>query len=259
MNITKNYFIVAFLALLVVISSYIIYLNIQIIDLNKSITTKDNLYKIQINNRINEIEQLNVQLKDLHKLLNIGLDLTKTNDVIFDTRLNNKDKEFIFKNIPNSSPLKEIFVTSNYGNRIHPILDVYKFHEGIDLRAEIGTNIYATADGIVSKIQNIDNGGYGKYIMITHNFGFQTIFAHLDNIFVEEGDIIKKGSIVGASGNSGRSNGPHLHYEIRYLNKPIDPLKFLYWNKKTFDSIFTQDSESINWTKIIEFIKSYNL
>lgn len=259
MNVNKQYLIVSFLVTLVLISSYIIYLNLQILDLQKEIESKDNLYKIQINNRINEIDQLNAQLFDLHKLLNIGLDLTQNNNVFFDTKLNSKDKDFILKSIPNSSPLKEIFVTSNFGNRIHPILNVYKFHTGIDLRAEIGTNVYSTADGVVLKIQNFDNGGYGKYIIISHNFGFQTLFAHLDNTFVEEGDFIRKGTIIGSSGNTGRSNGPHLHYEIQYLQKPIDPLSFLYWNKKTFNSIFNKEDDAVDWEKIIEFIKSYNL
>lgn len=228
----------------------------QIVKLEESIHSKDNLYKIQINNRINEIDQLTTQLQDLHKLLNIGLDLTENKNVFFSTKLTNDDKKYILHTIPSSSPLKDIFVTSNYGNRMHPILNVFKFHHGIDLRAEMGTNTYATADGIVLKVNSHDYGGYGKKIEIIHNYGFQTIYAHLESIFVEEGDYIKKGQIIGATGNTGRSNGPHLHYEVRYLEKTIDPLKFLYWNKKTFDSIFRNNNDKINWEKIIYFIKS---
>ncbi|MGP2656183.1 M23 family metallopeptidase [Malaciobacter sp. WC5094] len=257
-NLNKN-IIIIFLIFLVVSFSYIFYLNLNILDLKKDIEIKNNVYKIQINNRINEIEQLNTQLSDLQKLLDIGLDLSLSPKIYMNEELTNKDKKYILSSIPSSSPLKKVFITSEYGYRIHPILKTNKLHSGVDLRAKIGTNIHSTANGIVLLVRNYDPGGYGKMIKIIHNYGFQTLYAHLDDVFVEEGDIIKKGDIIGLSGNTGRSNGPHLHYEIRFLDKHINPRDFLYWNIKTFEKILNRNINLIDWEKLIKSIKDNNL
>lgn len=231
------------------------YLNYNIIELEDEIKTKDNLYNIQINNRINELNQLNDQLFDLQKLLNIGLNLTKKSNIYKD--IQDEDKRYILNNIPSGSPLKKIFITSNFGYRIHPLKGIKKFHAGLDLRAKIGTKIYSPANGIVVKTRNYNNGGYGKMITIRHNYGFSTLYGHLNDIYVKEGDIISKNTIIGLSGNTGSSNGPHLHYEVKFIGKHINPLAFIYWNTKTFDSIFDINTK-IKWVKLIELVKKRN-
>ncbi|MDD2896580.1 MAG: M23 family metallopeptidase [Aliarcobacter sp.] len=250
-NILNKRLIISFLIVLTILFSYIIYLNLDIIDLNDDINSKDNIYKLQINNRINEIEQLNTQLADLQNLLNIGLDLSSSNNIYLDTKLSEKDKRYILSSIPSSSPLGKLFITSKYGYRFHPIFKTNKLHTGLDLRANVGTKIYSTADGIVLEVRNQDLGGYGKVVKITHNYGFETLFGHLDDIFVKEGDIIKKGDLIGLSGNTGNSNGQHLHYEITYLRKHINPQDFLYWNTTTFNTILNKKQDSINWGNLI--------
>ncbi|QKF81506.1 zinc metallopeptidase, M23 family [Halarcobacter ebronensis] len=257
-NLIKKRDIIIFLIILILLSSYIIFLNFGITDLKSELKTKDELYKIQINNRINEIEQLNSQLEDLQKLLNIGLDLSNKKDIYLNTKFEDKDKSYILTSIPSASPLEKVFITSKYGTRFHPIFNKSLFHSGLDLRAKIGTDVYTTADGIVSNINENDNEGYGKVIKIVHNYGFETLYAHLDKIFVNVGQIVKKGTIIGLSGNTGTSNGPHLHYEVKYLDKSLDPLSFLYWNKKTFDTVFSQNSELIDWNNLVLYIKNSN-
>ncbi len=172
--------------------AYIIYLNMYIFDLKSSIKTKDSLYKIQINNRINEIDQLNDQLVDLQQILNIGLDLSKKDNIYLNTKLSEKDKTYVLSSIPSGSPLEKTFITSKFGYRIHPILNKRKLHTGLDLRAKIGTPIYSPADAIVSKARVEDPGGYGKMVVLSHNFGFKTLFAHMSSISVSQGQIIKK-------------------------------------------------------------------
>ncbi|QDF28509.1 zinc metallopeptidase, M23 family [Halarcobacter anaerophilus] len=250
----KNIFI--FLILLLVSFTYIIYLNLNIIELNNNIKSKDNLYKIQINNRINEIDQLNSQLTDLHQLLNIGLDLSNKNNIYLNTRINEEDKKFILNSIPSAPPLRKVFITSEFGFRLHPIFRKEKLHTGVDLRAKIGTEVYSTANGVILEARNIDNGGYGKMVRIIHNHGFETLYAHLDDIYVNPGDIIKKGTLIGLTGNTGRSNGPHLHYEVKYIKKYLNPTDFLYWNRKTFDTIFSKNQETIHWKDLIFLMKN---
>ncbi len=116
-------------------------------------------------------------------------------------------------------------VTSRFGKRKDPVNKKKGFHTGIDFRGKRGDKIYATADGIVKKA--FTNGGYGKYILIGHNNGYTTSFAHLQTLLVKKGEKIRRGQLVGLVGNTGRSTGPHLHYEINLNKKPVNPSKFM--------------------------------
>lgn len=241
--------ILSFLIILI----YIFYLNLTVFELKKAVKSKDTLYSIQINNRIEEILELNEQISGLHKLLNIGLNIT-SNNIYFNTKMNEKDKNNLLFNIPNGLPLKRINITSRYGERIHPITKQDSFHTGIDFKANIGESVFSTADGVVLSVRNEDIGGYGKFVTILHNYGFSTLYAHLDNILIKEGDFISKNTIIGYSGNTGNSTGPHLHYEVRFLQKHIDPIDFLYLNSKTFD-IFFSKKHNIDWENMFYLVK----
>ncbi len=236
------------------LGAYIIYLNINIYNLKDTIKTKDELYKIQINNRINEINLLNDQLVDLQQILNIGLDLSKSDNIYLNTKLEQSDKKYILNSIPSGSPLERTFITSKYGYRIHPISKKRRLHTGVDLKAKVGTQIYSPADGVVIKARNFDPGGYGKMITIAHNYGFKTLYGHMSDIYVKEGQIIQKGSLIGLTGNTGQSSGPHLHYEVKFAEKYVEPIDFVYWNNKTFNTIFTKEL-SLDWEKLILLIK----
>lgn len=135
--------------------------------------------------------------------------------------------------IPNICPINEnkeqFYISSNFGYRIDPITKERKKHLGIDFVAKIATSIYSTADGIITFAGEC--GGYGKCVFIKHRYGFETRYAHLTFIYRKRGERIKKGSIIGLLGNTGKSTGEHLHYEIRKNNKPINPKNFLEWNK----------------------------
>ncbi len=128
---------------------------------------------------------------------------------------------------PDISPIskKEISSSVNFGNRVHPIYKVEKFHEGVDLMSMEGTEIVSTASGLVEKIQK-SNKGYGNMITIKHNDIYTTRYAHLKSIDVKQGDKVTKGQIIGIVGNTGTSTAPHLHYEIIENGKKVDPLKF---------------------------------
>ena len=242
--------------ILVLVGTYIIYLNFLVFDLKKNLDLKDEIYKIQINNRINELNQLNIQLDDLQKLLDIGLDLSKKKPLLNKNKaeITIEDKVRLLKSIPNGSPLKKVFITSSFGDRIHPISKVKTFHTGIDFRAKIGTKIYATSNGIAYQARDYDPGGYGKKIVLSHNYGFQTIFAHLDKVFIKKGDVVKKGDLIGLSGNTGISTAPHLHYEVKFIGGHLNPLSFVYLNKKTFNTI-TNKKRTIDLKKFIALEK----
>jgi murein DD-endopeptidase MepM/ murein hydrolase activator NlpD len=155
--------------------------------------------------------------------------------------------------IPSECPLKECKVTSNFGWRIHPVTRDKKFHKGVDLRAKRRTDVFSTADGVVKFINVKDTGTMGRTVIIAHNFGFETVYAHLRYVKVKIGDVIKKGQLIAKSGNSGRSNGPHLHYEILYATRVLNPKYFMKWNLKNYENLFTKERR-VQWESLIKQI-----
>jgi len=169
-----------------------------------------------------------------------------------------KERNYMQEIIPNGSPVKNTVITSRFGYRIHPITKKKKFHRGLDFGANRKTPIYATADGIVRYVQPGNIGSFGRLIIISHNYGFETLYAHLRKTFVKVGDVIYKGDRIGLSGNSGRSSGPHLHYEIRHGTKSLNPYYFVKWNIKTYESIFKKEPR-VNWKPLLKLIKKHKL
>ena len=131
------------------------------------------------------------------------------------------------KNVKKSilkTPLDGARLSSNFGMRKHPISGYNKMHKGIDFAAPKGTPIYAGGNGVI-EVAGV-NGGYGKYIRIRHNNEYKTAYAHLNNFKkgIGKGVRVNQGDVIGYVGSTGKSTGPHLHYEIIYQNKQINPL-----------------------------------
>lgn len=116
-------------------------------------------------------------------------------------------------------------ITSAFGKRRDPVNGQTAFHTGIDFRSATGAKVYATADGVVK--ESFHNGGYGNFILIEHGNGYDTAFGHLQKSRVKSGEKVHRGQLIGLAGNTGRSTGPHLHYEITLDNKPINPYTFM--------------------------------
>ncbi len=116
-------------------------------------------------------------------------------------------------------------ITSGFGKRTDPVNGKAAFHTGIDFRAKPGDNIYATADGIIDKA--FYNGSYGNYVLIDHDNGYESAFSHMKKFLVRPGQRVHRGQLIGLVGNSGRSTGPHLHYEVTLDGEPIDPYMFM--------------------------------
>lgn len=135
-------------------------------------------------------------------------------------------QQSVLKNtLPNSSPVAAAFNSSSFGWRIDPFNGQKAFHEGLDFTASTGTPIYAAAGGIVSTAEQTPD--YGKIVKIDHGSGLETRYAHASRLFVRAGERVEKGQKIAEVGSTGRSTGPHLHYEIRLASNPLDPRKYL--------------------------------
>jgi len=128
------------------------------------------------------------------------------------------------------SPLGNTEVTSDYGLRVDPINNTEKNHEGVDLKAKVGTPIHASNDGKVVYSGYLK--GYGQVLKIKHNDGLESLYAHNSSNIVEENTLVKRGQVIGYTGNSGRSTGPHLHFELSKNGESVDPGKLMNFVKK---------------------------
>jgi len=127
--------------------------------------------------------------------------------------------------VPSGVPLHDYVMTSGFGMRTHPVLGGRRNHKGIDLAQPTGTPVYATADGIVSMAEPFSS--YGNYIQIEHGGQIQTRFGHLSGFAVVAGEQVHKGQLIGYVGTTGRSTGPHLHYEVRVAGEAVDPRPYM--------------------------------
>jgi murein DD-endopeptidase MepM/ murein hydrolase activator NlpD len=118
-------------------------------------------------------------------------------------------------------------IASGFGVRIDPVYKVPKFHAGLDFTAPTGTEIYASGDGVVELVE-FNYGGYGNQVIINHGYGYKTRYGHMSKFAVRQGQKIKRGEKVGYVGSTGKSTGPHLHYEVLKNNEAINPIYFFY-------------------------------
>tara|TARA_Y100000385_G_scaffold290897_1_gene365944 strand:- start:10426 stop:11397 length:972 start_codon:yes stop_codon:yes gene_type:complete len=146
-----------------------------------------------------------------------------------------KDKENFLARIPAIQPIKNEDLTrmaSGYGYRSDPFTKVRKFHYGMDFTAPRGTPIYASGDGVVKRADG-RSSGYGRHIRIDHGYGYVSLYAHLYKYNVRRGQKVKRGDLIGYVGSTGRSQAPHLHYEVSINNKRVNPVNFYYGNLST--------------------------
>ena len=141
-----------------------------------------------------------------------------------------KNKEKLLAAIPAIQPVSDKDLTriaSGFGTRIDPVYKVPKFHAGLDFAAPIGTPIYATADGVVTDA-GYNAGGYGNSVVINHGFGYETLYGHMYRIKAKRGQKVKRGEVIGYAGSTGKSTGPHCHYEVHRNGNPVDPVYYFY-------------------------------
>ena len=137
-----------------------------------------------------------------------------------------KTNQKLYSSIPAIIPASGTLANHGFGMRLHPILNVRKMHEGIDIITDVGTKVFASGNGMVESVGY--RGGYGLAVEIDHGFGYRSIYAHLSSTAVREGQKVSRGDLIAKSGNSGLSSGPHLHYEILHNGVKKNPTEFFF-------------------------------
>lgn len=165
--------------------------------------------------------------KNLEKIRRQLYIQSKSYDEVQEMLLN---KEKMLASIPAIQPVsnKDLKrMASGYGMRIHPVYKTRRMHWGMDFTAPVGTEIYATGDGIVAESKKAIKG-YGNHVIIDHDYGYHTIYAHMSTIVVKRGKKVKRGELLGYVGNTGLSTAPHLHYEVLKDSRKVNPINYYY-------------------------------
>lgn len=182
-------------------------------------TTTQTIDIAKIDQFIEEVKGINVVLNEFQDMAEIS-DL----DMLQFTTIRETLTDYLLY-VPSVWPTESTYIGSEFGMRWHPILKVLKEHTGTDIGGAYGDEIYASASGTV--LLSRYNGGYGYSVKIDHGEGITTIYGHASKLLVKEGDEVVKGQVIALVGSSGVSTGPHVHFEIRIDNVPVDPIPFI--------------------------------
>ena len=180
-------------------------------------------------NKLEGYENTEIIKEDAKKLDKIARQLyvqSKSFDEVFAMA---KNKSKMLASIPAIQPInkKLCAIASGFGYRIHPIYKTMQMHTGIDFTAHVGTPVYATGDGVVMDTR-VGFAGYGNVCVLSHGYNYKTLYGHLSRLIVKPGDHVKRGQVIGYVGSTGISTGPHLHYEVRFNDIPINPVNYFY-------------------------------
>lgn len=219
--------------------------------------TNEKLYSV--NEKLLEVEEMIGFGPDLNASFQARLEIERTEaahelkevlkEELKEEQLSTIQKTLLFNSIPNGKPLAYKRISSGYGYRTHPTKKTTSFHPAVDIPAKHGTPIYAPASGVVVYAKR--KNSYGKFLLLAHSFGFKTAYAHLSRFAVKSGDYVSKGDLIAYVGNTGRSTGAHLHYEVRYLDKWLDPRPFISLDLDDINDISAKITK-VNWQSILE-------
>ncbi|MDR9825771.1 peptidoglycan DD-metalloendopeptidase family protein [Vibrio sp. FNV 38] len=224
-------------------------------ELNSLVVMKEQLEQ-DLQQREAQVALVSDRLSDIESLLNA--DESSVEEATLLSRLElaaitSSTRVMMLHKIPSGSPVGDVRISSNFGSRVHPVTKQKKMHRGIDFAVNTGTKIYAPADGVV-EVTRQSNQGSGNFLRLQHDYGFSSSYSHLDQFKVRSGQLVRKGELIAISGNSGLSSGPHLHYEVRFIGRALDPLNFVRWDVDKFEDIIVKE-RGIPWDSLVQTVE----
>lgn len=203
------------------------------------------------------IQLLGKRVFDVESVLGLADEELLTDDVSLEDRIDaaaidSAVRATMFRLIPNDSPMTYQRISSSYGRRTNPISGKRHNHTGIDLTCKRGEEILAPADGVIETVRP-SNKGFGNFLTMRHSFGFMSSYAHLQKFKVRSGQFVSKGDVIANCGNSGNSTGPHLHYEVRFLGRSLNPQYLMDWTPENFNYVFEKEKK-VKWGPLVQLI-----
>ncbi|EMQ2875544.1 peptidoglycan DD-metalloendopeptidase family protein [Vibrio navarrensis] len=207
----------------------------------------------------NQIQLLGKRVFDVESVLGLAdeellIDEANLENRIDAAAVDSAVRATMFRLLPNDTPMAYQRISSSFGRRTNPITGKRHTHTGIDLTCKRGEEIVAPADGVVETVRPSKNG-FGNFLTMRHSFGFMSSYAHLQHFKVKSGQFVSKGDVIATCGNSGNSTGPHLHYEIRFLGRALNPQYLMDWTPENFNHLFEKE-KTVKWAPLVEMISS---
>ncbi|MFM2665752.1 M23 family metallopeptidase [Vibrio mediterranei] len=208
-----------------------------------------------LSDREERIALVSERLSDLEKVLGVS---DQGGDIQLESRLDaaaihSNIRMVMLTQIPSGSPVGKHRMSSQFGKRTHPVTGKVKMHRGLDFAVNTGTSIYAPADGVV-EVTRRSSKGSGNFLRLQHSFGFSSSYSHLKSFKVKNGQFVRKGDLIAISGNTGLSSGPHLHYEVRFVGRALNPRPFVEWGVHEFEDIFKKE-RGIRWESLVKTVE----
>lgn len=211
----------------------------------------------ELDNKSKQIQFLDQTLQGLEDLIGVKpQEDALVKDRVKIAQLTTLEKQIMLEDIPSGRPVK-LFkgVSSSFGWRVHPVTGSREFHRGIDYRGKKGDAVIATANGTIEYAGFHKKSGYGKLIIISHDYGFKTLYGHMSKLHVRTGQVVQKGDLIGEIGSTGLSSGPHLHYEVSFVQRKLNPVPFIDWNLKNYDAIFKR-VKGVPWGSLSQMVQN---
>ena len=224
------------------------------------LTSEKRLLEQELAEKTKQAEFLDETLQGLEALIGTSNNTEEPEKAMEDrvklVQLGALGKSLMLEMLPNGRPVLDFAgVSSAYGWRTHPIRGTKQFHRGIDYRGDEGAPVITTADGVVEYAGFHKNSGFGNYIIVTHANGFKTHYGHLSRIDVKTGDFIEKGKVIGGIGSTGVSSGNHLHYEVSFVQRRLDPSPFVEWSLQNYDQVF-EEVKGVPWGSLSQAVNA---
>lgn len=221
------------------------------------IENSNHLLNQELTEKNNQLVTLSRRIYDVESVLGLSEDDTELDNLDLEQRVDvaavdSAVRATMFRLIPNDTPMAYNRVSSSYGRRLNPITGKRHTHTGIDLTCKRGEPIVAPADGVIETVRP-SKKGFGNFLIVRHSFGFMSSYAHLQKFNVKSGEFVAKGDTIATCGNSGNSTGPHLHYEIRFLGRSLNPKYLMDWTPENFDTLFEKESK-VKWAPLVKLI-----
>lgn len=222
------------------------------------LASEKRLLESELDEKTKQAELLDQTLQGLEELIGTSTSVEEPEKAVEEriklVQLSTLGKSMMLEMIPNGRPVVDFAgVSSSYGWRTHPVTGQRQFHRGIDYRGETGAGVAVTADGVVEYAGFSKNSGFGNLIIVSHANGFKTHYAHLSRVDVKTGQYVRKGDVIGGIGSTGLSSGNHLHYEVSFVQRKLDPAPFVQWSLQQYDTIF-QQVEGVPWGSLTQAV-----
>ncbi len=203
-----------------------------------------------LDERENRLSNVSDRLRDIEGILNVDSEEPQELESRLDVAtLTSAVRRTMLQELPSGAPVTGARISSGFGRRVHPVTGRSTMHRGLDFAVNTGTKVYAPADGVVEVVRPSREGS-GNFLKIQHAFGFSSSYSHLHRFDVKQGEFVKKGQLIARSGNTGLSSGPHLHYEVRFVGRALDPRPFVDWDLDNFETIFEKE-KGIRWEFLV--------